>query len=201
MAISFTRAPTVASGDKITSAQYRALARAFNDRIRSGVGDPVFRVCWYMLQAARQIRNSDGALAFPSNAEFFEFYQHIDPTDGEWPLAGPGETEGTNVASVLGEFVFGSEGRDLYSEAERTTDPAAGGIDMLAPTSNVERWIVGKLQRGAYDAATGALASPSFKAARMAMRSAGSCLSLNISATARQRWGTQDPRNRSRPMR
>jgi hypothetical protein len=166
MAISFTRAPTVASGDKITSAQYRALARAFNDRIRSGVGDPVFRVCWYMLQAARQIRNSDGALAFPSNAEFFEFYQHIDPTDGEWPLAGPGETEGTNVASVLGEFVFGSEGRDLYSEAERTTDPAAGGIDMLAPTSNVERWIVGKLQRGAYDAATGALASPSFKAAR-----------------------------------
>lgn len=177
MAITFTRAPEVASGDAITSAQYRGLARAFNDRIRSGFGDPVWRICWYMLQAARQIRNSDGLLSFPANAEFFEFYQHIDPSVAEWPVAGPGDAEGTNVASLMGEFVFGSEGRDLDSEADRLTDPGAGGLDLLEPQTNQERWLVGKLQRGAYDPETGALASPSFKAAREHFRIVNNAIS------------------------
>lgn len=126
--ITFPRAPRVAPGDPVSSAHLAGLAHAINARLRSGLGDGPWRIAWYWLQAARQIRNSNGALLFPSNAEYFEYYAHLDPTAGEWPLTGPGDPEGTNVASLAGEFVFGSEGRDLYSEAARLSDPAAGGL-------------------------------------------------------------------------
>jgi hypothetical protein len=184
--ITFPRAPRVTPGQPISAAHLDGLAAAINARIVSGVGDGAWRIAWYWLQAARQIRNSDGALMFPSNAEFFEFYQHLLPTDGEWPLTGPGDPEGTNVSSLAGEFVFGSEARDLYSEAARLTDPAAGGLYLETQLTGLpgpagatcypgatpigHAWLVGRLQRGAYDATTATLAAPAFKAAREHLR-------------------------------
>lgn len=146
--ITFPQAPRVTPGDPVSSAHLAGLAHAVNARLRSGLGDGAWRIAWYWLQAARQIRNSNGAFLFPSNAEFFEFYAHLDPTAGEWPLTGPGDPEGTNVASVAGEFVFGSEARDMYSEALRLTDETVGGLyletELLGlpgpPTPAIFRW-------------------------------------------------------------
>lgn len=168
--VTFTRVPEVQPGDPITSAHYRAMARACNDRLRSGVGDGHWRIAWYWLQAFRQIRNSDGAFVFPPNAEFFEVYQHIRAQDAEWPVAAPGDPEGINVASVGGEFAFGSEGRDLHSEADRLTDPAAGGLFLDSVSTAEDQWLLAKLQRGGYDPRTGALAAPAFRAAREHLR-------------------------------
>ena len=39
----FTRAAEVEAGQAITSAQYNSLVAAFNDRLRSGIGDEVRR--------------------------------------------------------------------------------------------------------------------------------------------------------------
>src|ERR1044072_3248716 len=98
--LTFTRAPTVAVGDPILSSQFKLLARAFNDRLRSGVGDGAWRLCMYWFNLFRQVRNpSADGFVFPSQAEFFEIYQLLDPEFHEgstWPVTGPGEAEGAN---------------------------------------------------------------------------------------------------------
>lgn len=160
MPISFKRAPLVAAGDSLTSTERNAIALAFNDRLRSGVGDPSFRIFFYLLSLFRQVRNPDNGL-FPPVAEFFEFYQNLTMDQGEWPDAGPGDPTGANVASFLNAFVFGAEAIDVEAEASRISvlTPSTGGTPAAV-------WTDGKSQRGAYDPDTGSLACPAFAAAQ-----------------------------------
>ena len=168
--ITFTRAPTVAVGDAVTSTQLAKLADAFNDRLRSGLGDPTWRIIYYWLSLFRQVRNSDGGVLFPALAEFFTAgYQLLDPLDGEWPLTGPGEPEGSNVACQIMAYVFGAEAIGLDSEDIRLTDPDAGGLPLWInngpPSTAEDYWALAKLQRGSFDPETGAQGSPAFDAA------------------------------------
>ncbi len=160
--ISFTKAPLVAQGDRITAAEHVKQRLAFNDRMRSGIGDPTYRIHYMFLNLFRQIRNPSG-FVFPAQAEFQQFYEHLDRahTDAKWPDAGPGDPEGINLANPAGAFVFGNP--DVDTESDRlnvmplSTTPA--------PTPD-EAWEFGRQQRGAYDPITGALGSPSFTAAQ-----------------------------------
>lgn len=163
MAITFTRAPTVAAGDAVTSTQFATLAAAFNDRLKSGLGDGPWRIFYYLFSLARQVRNPDASgYVYPSLGEFFEFYQQVQPEEAEWPLSGPGEYEGANLAAFMNAFVFGAEALNLDEESVRM---AALPWDVGEP-SDADAWQSAKAQRGAFDPDTGGLASPSYTAAR-----------------------------------
>lgn len=163
MSITFTRAVSVAEGDPITATEYAKLAAAINDRLVSGLGDGTWRIFFYFFSLFRQVRNSSAdGMAFPSMGEFFEYYQHIDPTEYEFPLAGPGDAEGANLASVMNAFVFGAEAFGLDDEATRL---AEFPWDVSEPSVS-DAWELAKAQRGAWDPITGGMASPAFNAAR-----------------------------------
>lgn len=171
MAISFTRVPGVTTGSAITSEQLGKIADAFNDRLRSGLADGPWRIAFYMMGLFRQIRNSDeSGFIFPPQAEFFYSYQNLRPDEKVWPMATPGDPEGVNVANVLGGFVYGVEGLDLFSEDLRVADEMSGGVPLwlglTIPSTPEQLWTLGKLQRGAYDPVTGYMASPSLRAAQ-----------------------------------
>src|SRR5690242_14697768 len=125
--IIFTKAPTVHPGDAITSTQHWLLAAAFNDRLRSGLGDGSWRVPFYWLSLFRQVRNSDeGGTLFPALAEFFTAgYQMLEFRDGEWPVAAAGDPEGANLACQIMAYVFGAAAIDLDAEGSRLTDPGS----------------------------------------------------------------------------
>lgn len=169
MPITFTRALTVEPGDAITSRQLASLSLAYNDRIRSGLGDATYRIPYYFFQAARQIRNSDGGTLFPPQGEFFEQYQCLDPAEAEWPVAPAGTPEGVNVSNPLGAFVFGNETANISSETDRI-ETIAFMVNGGPPASLSDYWTLGQMQRGAVDPETGAIASPALDAARLHMR-------------------------------
>lgn len=164
MAIEFTLAPTVATGDRITSTQFSRLADAFNQRLVSGLGDGPWRVFFYWLSMFRQVRNPDETgTAFPPNDEFFQIYQLLNPTESEWPVTGPGDPEGANVASQMNAFVFGAEALNLDEESNRLPEWLVATDPM---PSQAEIWEAGKSQRGGYDPDSGGIASPAYDAAR-----------------------------------
>ena len=169
MPITFTRAETVQPGDAITSRQLASLADAFNSRIRSGLGDATYRIPYYLFQAARQIRNSDGGFLFPSQGEFFEQYQCLTAAEAEWPVAPAGTPEGVNVSNPLGAFVFGNESANIASETDRI-ETIAFMVNGGPPVTLSDYWTLGQMQRGAVDPDTGAIASPALDAARLHMR-------------------------------
>lgn len=169
MPITFTRCPTVEPGEAVTSRQLVGLSRAFNSRIRSGLGDPTFRIPFYLWTAARQIRNSDGGFLFPSQGEFFEQYQMLEPQDGEWPNSFAGTPEGVNVSTPFGAFVFGNESANIDAEVDRI-ETVAFSVNGGPPQSLADYWTLGQMQRGAIDPSTGAIASPALDAARLHMR-------------------------------
>ena len=169
MPITFTRAETVEPGDPITSRQLASLAAAFNDRIRSGLGDATYRIPYYLFQAARQIRNSDGGTLFPPQGEFFEQYQCLLASEAEWPVAPAGTPEGINVSNPLGAFVFGNESAGIDAEIDRV-ETLAYAVNGATPSTLADWWLLGQLQRGAVDPDTGAIASPALDAARLHMR-------------------------------
>src|SRR4051812_40446057 len=118
----WTRAITVAVGDPITARQARSVSRAGNDRILSGLGDGAYRIAMGEFNGHRQPRNpaDDQGLIFPSQAESFEVYHHVEPENGyQWPQAGPGEQEGANLGNPLNQFVFGNPA--LFNEENRLT--------------------------------------------------------------------------------
>lgn len=162
MAISFTRAPEVEVGDRITSTQCARQADAFNDRLKSGIGDGPWRIVFWFLNLFRQVRNSDGFLSFPPPQEFFDIYQHVPPEEYQWPVAGPGEAEGANLANPMMAYVFGAAAIDMDSETERYADL----VFLQAPAADRAAWAHAKQQRGGVDPTTGALASPAFAVAR-----------------------------------
>lgn len=167
--MTFTRAQTVAAGDRLTSAQMRSLALAFNDRIRSGWGDAAWRICMMWFNLFRQIRNpNESHQLFPGQAEFFEIYQHIDPDiDAQltWPIADGGEAEGINLATPIGQFVYGVGNVD--SEQFRVGEDAFPfWLGTNVPNTLAEIWELGKAQRGVITA-DGAFANqPAFVAAQ-----------------------------------
>jgi hypothetical protein len=146
MAVSFTRAPTVAPGDPITSTQLARLAKAFNDRLRSGLGDPTWRIHFLMMSLFRGIRNSQDEFTFPSELEFFWYFQNVPP-ENAWPDAPAGQPTGIAVSNLLGAFVFGTEPGGAFSEASHVNLITAGTVGM----SPLNGWDMAKDQRGAVD--------------------------------------------------
>lgn len=167
--LTFTKAVEVAVGEKITSAQHNKLARAFNDRLRAFQFMP-WRIVMWWFNLFRQVRNPDaGGFQFPSQAEFFDIYQHLDPeVDGQttWPEAGPGEPEGANLANPAMAFVFGNP--DLAQEDVRLSSRISTLVpdpdENFGPIGQI--WEAGKRQRGAFDPDSGAQFTPAFDAAQ-----------------------------------
>lgn len=166
MAVSFTTAPLVAVGAPITSTQYANLAAAYNDRLRSGLGDPGWRIVFYFMGLFVAMRNGTEASDLnplgsqPALSEFFEFYQNVLPQNAEWPATFPGLEEGANVSNPIMAFCFGSENFDIFSE-----DGRLGDVFVPNPSLTPEElWVYGKQQRGAYDPNTFGIGSPAFTA-------------------------------------
>lgn len=161
MPLQFTQARTVRVGDPIKAGDMASLAQAVNSRLKSGVGDGVKRVAFSLFSGLfRKMRNDNGTLATPE-AEFFNFYQHLNPDDAEWPVTEPGQAEGANVANHLNAFVFGSEALDIESERVRIGNvPSELGLPTGQEPNALDYWNLGKSQRGAYDPFTGDYSSP-----------------------------------------
>ena len=191
MAIAFSRARAVLPGADVSAGDLVSLANAINGRILSGLGDWEWRVHWWMHSAARQIQNPSDTGAFPPLSEAQEVYAHIKPADTTWPIAGPGESEGINTASLMGAFVYGNDSAGIDEEAVRIAEPPAGvpiDFDGVPPRTAWERWQLYKLQRGAFDVHTGAVGSPAFTAARSHLWIRQSSLSAHG-----QNWGGYYP--------
>lgn len=165
MALTFQRAPTLRSGDKLDSEQLRKLAKAFNDRLC--YFDNAWRIAFYVAGLFRQMRNPDSTgFLYPAQLEFFEAYQSLERGQGDWPLTGPGEPEGANVSNPLNAYIWGNESLGLYGEAGRLSDVALTLPDGSLPASPVELWELAKLQRGSVDMASGISDAPAWAAAR-----------------------------------
>ena len=107
MAVDYTEARTVDVDDGVYSQDYNRLALAFNDRLKNGVGDPVWRMLWYAHSLVRGIRNPSNFL-FAAEDEWWKIYAHIKVASGiTWPTAGAQEPGGVNVSNPLGAFVHG----------------------------------------------------------------------------------------------
>ena len=119
MALDYTRVTEVAAGNDCTSSQWNQLADAFNDRLTGGVGDPTYRLHWYLHSVFRGMRNKANNFVFPAEDEWWKFYSHIEPQAFDYHPAGPGVESGTNVNNPLGAFVFGNETANVYSEPSR----------------------------------------------------------------------------------
>lgn len=167
MAFAFTRAARVATGAKITSTHLRSLARAINDRLRSGLGDGLWRLVYYGLKLWEQVRNpsADGNL-WPARAEFFHAYQMLDPGAASYPVTGPGDPEGSNLASPLPLYIWGNTAAGIGDESWRLSEVPLTLPDGRRPSTISEIRTLGKLQRGAADLRTGASIAPAWLAAR-----------------------------------
>lgn len=151
----------------ITSRPMIKLARAVNDRLRSGLGDCPWRIVYYVLGLFREMRNpSADGYQRPALAEFFESYQPLVPEDGDWPVNGPGEPEGSNVNSPLGGYLFGNESAGLDSEAAMLDAIPTKMPDGSDPVTMADQWSIKKRQMGASDPVTGAQVAPAIEAAR-----------------------------------
>jgi len=171
MSLSFTRAVEVSAGDPITSRQFNPLAKAVNDRLLSGVADSVWRIVWEVLSLTAQIRNPseppiDVALAalWPPSDEWLRIYGLLKPDEGhEWPVTGPGQWEGLNLANPLNALIYGSAASGLGDEAERFED-----VIPFSGTGLWDAWEWAKGQRGAifFTATSNGQDAPAIRAAR-----------------------------------
>lgn len=162
----FTQALLVETDEPVKSRHLVSMARALNSRLLSGVGDGAQRIAyWWAAGVTRQIRNPDASfLLYPAQAEFHHFYQMLDPRDAQWPESGPGDPEGTNVANPLVAYIQGAEAIGLESERRRLAYVPTGFLDD-DPLTAWRLWRLAAAQAGAYDPATGQVASPAFEVA------------------------------------
>ena len=157
MALQFPNVPQVNSGDVITSSQWNTLASAFNSRIKSGIGDPSYRIAWYIHSLFRNLRNPADANNHPAQDEWQTFYSHVEPSSGsDYPVTDAGTASGANVQNPINAFVFGNESADVDSEPDRLNWDSIldTGIKLHnpgAPSTDAEKWEVGKAQRGETD--------------------------------------------------
>jgi hypothetical protein len=121
---------------------------------------------WW-LNLFRQFRNPDETgTSFPAQAEYFHIYQNLerDYTSDQYPVADPGDPEGANLANVINQFVFGNP--FMFGEDGRITDPAVPlWLGIQPPSTPKEKWLVGQLQRGAYNKQVGIGNTPALSAA------------------------------------
>lgn len=152
MAINFTSAPVVNPGtDRPNSYHYNKLVDAYNDRIKSGIGDCAWRIAWQAYSATRLIRNPNG-LSFPPIDELLKLYLYLDPSSGiTWPTASPGDPEGISLTSSLGKFVFGDASLDSEDERLHGLDGVPLWYAGAPPATMAEKWALGRLQRGLTD--------------------------------------------------
>lgn len=151
MAITFQRAPILTSESDATSGNYNKLAKAFNDRIKSGIGDGAWRIAWQAYSFSKQIRTrGTNPYAFPPADEWLKLYANVPQSAGwEWPLAPVGSPEGLNVGNQIAGFIVGNP--SAVSEADRLSEPTDGGIpfELGGPAETPsEIWALGKEQRG-----------------------------------------------------
>lgn len=167
---SFPRARLVVTGDPVTSRDMASLARAINARLTSGLGDGPFRIVFWVLNLFRRLRNPDATgLVWPSEAEFFEAYQMLDPAghgDPLYPDADPGDPEGINLDNPIAAHVYGNATVGFDDEATRLNQVPLAMPGDVAPASATDYWELAKSQRGGGDPETGAVASPVMAAAR-----------------------------------
>jgi hypothetical protein len=162
MPVEFHRVEEVEAGQRVSSRNMRQLAGAVRERVLSGLGDVAWRYVWWWTSLARQIRMPDQTQTiFPPQGEWLQGLHLLDPDDA-WPNVGPGEPHGINRATAIGSYVFGLG--DVDPEDVRMTDPSRGGVPMEYAETPAEIWELGKRQRGAYDAATGAMGAPAWEA-------------------------------------
>lgn len=141
-----------------------SLADAWNDRLRSGLGDCAWRFHFWMHGAVKALRNPDDLL-FPSLLEYFEAYQMYESGDLiAWPLAGPGDPEGINTNNPLGGFTYGNEGASLDNETDRLG--IAMDVGGEPPASVADFWALHCAQAGWIDPDTGIGSAPAVEAAR-----------------------------------
>lgn len=167
--MAFTRAITVSPDDGLNSRHQRSVARAANDRLRFATDMP-WRVAWALYNGSRLVRNpaSDG-LTFPAEGEFWKIFAHLKSASGyDWPLVGPGEPEGANLGSVTPQFIFGNT--EISNEPERIGALFPIAIDGLPPVTTADKWVLGKLQRGAITSDGSAQYVPAFEAAQTLFR-------------------------------
>ena len=163
MSITFTEAPTVAVGDPITSTHLADCAAAMNDRTLAGF-DITHRIRFWWLNLFRSLRNADG-LDVPAEAEALESYQFIEPDDGTWPTASPGDPQGANLFNPLGLYVFG-DGASYDDEATRLSAVPLTDVYGSQPVSVLDHWNLGVRQRGMRDPTTGDIFAPALNAAQ-----------------------------------
>lgn len=161
----FTTALTVTDSDLPDARHLASLAAAVNDRLLSGLGDGTWRLGFYWFGGAlRRVRNPDGDL-FPPQAEYHKEYQNREPGDGDWPVTGPGEPQGANLANPAMAYLFGNEALDLLDEGSRL-DAVPISLGEGVELTPWKLWVLGWEQRGAFVVATGAVACPAFTAAQ-----------------------------------
>lgn len=138
MSLSFTRASEVAPGDPITSRQYNLLADAFNDRLRSGVGDPTWRTWWRAHSLVRHLCDDSGTQTAPVD-DYWRYWNLVDPrTEPNFECAA-----GRLTAQPINIFHDG----DHYYPGEPGV--VAYGQPMAVSTDE-EAWYAAIMQRGAW---------------------------------------------------
>lgn len=165
--ITFTHAPELAVGDKVSSVTRNTLSAAFNDRMRSGVGDWTFRMWFKALNLVRVIRNPIPP-AYASKLDFLESYIHVPRDAGGWPAsAGEAGLEGgANVVNPLMGFVHGVEALNVFNETGRLQGDEGSEFPVSFPTTPLGIWELGKFQRGALSADGTVSNAPALLAAR-----------------------------------
>lgn len=165
MPTTFTRAIAVDVGEVPTSRHQRSIARAANDRLRFAVDMP-WRVAWALYNGARLVRNpaENPGMVFPAEGEFFKVWQHLQRGVNDWPEAGPGEYEGSNIGSVLPQLIFGNG--TLTNEPGRLNELFPMRVGAEPATTPDLAWQLGAMQRGAITAAGVYQTMPAFEAAQ-----------------------------------
>lgn len=149
MAITFTQAPTVAADGRPTSGDFNKLAAAFNDRMRSGLGDPTWRVWWKAWSMFRALIAPDGDLT-PAEDEWFKLWMHVPPEDGF-------SSNAPTPTHPWTRWAAGDDGLD-------PEDVRVNHVPSSPDDSATVAWENGKAQRGYTDPATGLHAAPAFEA-------------------------------------
>lgn len=168
----FTKARKVKINEVPNHNKHNALAKAFNDKILSGLGDCSWRIFYYAYSMFRGLRNPQDT-NYPAQDEWFKFYAHLEPkmTFGKfgWPEASAGEAQGPNVANPFMAWIFGNNTKTTKSDGTKDdtkdrihgywSEPIRlGGLEIYPPKSMPTKisgdpnlntiWYDSQLQRG-----------------------------------------------------